>query len=473
MKLKLLLVIFSSATTSVFGESYDSLAGYIPHSDVRQHSRIDLDQRDFQKFLSDGDFAKASDIYVNGGNSMKTTKIHLSLPLTKSYPKFSSVSQGSASGTLSAEGKEGAMVLKVSVTSPCVGTLALNSDISGCFSTKDLLSAKISVGGDDYMISEVETPYRTLAGFSVQAESKMKGQRMFEMYKNYYGAPDYADKFVKAALRGDDETKRVSENVPFKFTGKDDLYRVECAQKGSAYWGLWMYVIRELEDGVNDCKAGCDTQSCNDAPVHAWDEAAAFYIGSLEGTAGNSAGSLLYRLAEKRCKNFETCGCRGDSACTNHRILKKIAEGRELLSDGKCEEVVAVKDRITSLMTIPLVQGTLRYARKIGEGSRSPKELAEGVAFAGSILPQLAACESGSAAGVLEDFMWIDAIKTSNTRVMWPQVKGAILNSVGCLGITVEDLGIDNIERPRSSNGHWGVPSVSLALILYLLSVAL
>jgi len=459
-------------TSFVGCEEYDSLAGYTPHSDVRQHARIDLDQRDFQNFLKAGDFGKASDIYVNGGNSMKTAKIHLSKPLDKTYAKYSEVSQGSATGTLSTEGKEGDTILKVSILSPCVGQFAENSDLSGCFNTKDPLTSSVILAGDTYMINEVEIPYRNLAGFSVQAGSKMKGQRMFEMYKNFYGAPDYADKFVKAALKGDDETKRVSEKVPFKFSDKDDIYRVECAQKGSAYWGLWMYVIRELEDGLDDCEQGCGTQSCNDAPVHAWDEAAAFYVGSIEGESGNPDGRLLYRLAEKRCKNFETCGCKGDSACTNTRILRKIGEGRDLLAQGRCDEVGSIKDRIISLMTIPLVQGTLRYARKIGEGSVAPKELAEGVAFAGSILPQLDACRDGGAAQVLIDHMWIDANRNNkNAMDVWTEVKAAIVGSVDCLGITLKDLGIENIETPRFSAANLTIFSSYLAFFVSLFLV--
>ena len=32
--------------------------------------------------------------------------------------------------------------------------------------------------------------------------------------------------------------------------------------------------------------------------MHAWDEAWAFYAGSLEGSLGNSEGRMLYRLVE-------------------------------------------------------------------------------------------------------------------------------------------------------------------------------
>merc|ERR1712159_424228 len=58
-------------------------------------------------------------------------------------------------------------------------------------------------------------------------------------------------------------------------------------QKGLIYLNIFPYVIWEMQDAVNDCNDGDLTS--NDAPlggasVHAWDEAVAFYTGSLEGT---------------------------------------------------------------------------------------------------------------------------------------------------------------------------------------------
>merc|ERR1719450_2111500 len=98
----------------------------------------------------------------------------------------------------------------------------------------------------------------------------------------------------------------------------DNIARVEIAKKTSAYMNVWMYVIREMEDAIMDCQQGCI--DCNDDPVHAWDEAVAFYTGSLEGAPGNQrprlrrrldrvpgvagAGKMLYALADKRCRNF-------------------------------------------------------------------------------------------------------------------------------------------------------------------------
>ena len=89
----------------------------------------------------------------------------------------------------------------------------------------------------------------------------------------------------------------------------------------------WMYVIREFEDGIDDCD-NCDdvARGCNDnsadASINAWDEGVAFAIGSLEGKEGNSRkvgtknnltgtaheyGVGFYALAERRCIDFRTC----------------------------------------------------------------------------------------------------------------------------------------------------------------------
>ena len=71
--------------------------------------------------------------------------------------------------------------------------------------------------------------------------------------------------------------------------------------------------------------------------MHAWDEAWAFYAGSLEGSAGNSDGRMLYRLAEKRCKNFGTC--QGGIADVNKQILNIFISGKTSLAEGRLGEL--------------------------------------------------------------------------------------------------------------------------------------
>ena len=54
---------------------------------------------------------------------------------------------------------------------------------------------------------------------------------------------------------------------------------------------------------------------------------------NMKGTAGNSEGRMLYRLAEKRCKNFGTC--RTNIAKVNKQILSLFISGKKSLEEGR------------------------------------------------------------------------------------------------------------------------------------------
>merc|ERR1740133_537545 len=194
--------------------------------------------------------------------------------------------------------------------------------------------------------------FRTLKGFSTKAQGKMydgaalkEGSttalvcpgcpyRHYEMFYDYYGDFDYADKWVSAALGGTDMSFTSGKFGPNNFATMHVDARVEAAQKGSAYMHVWMYAIREFEDAIDDCvscTSDCNEHSTNSGSVHAWDEGVAFYTGSLEGTAqgGHSNGAMVYRLAEKRCANFGTCGAAGGAtsgiSMVNSELFKPAA----------------------------------------------------------------------------------------------------------------------------------------------------
>merc|ERR1719324_2233324 len=239
-------------------------------------------------------------------------------------------------------------------------------------------------------------------------------------------------------------------------------------KKGTAYMHAWMYAIREFEDAIDDCQtctANCNEFSANTAgPVHAWDEGVAFYTGSLEGTAqgGNNAGKLAYRLAEKRCKNFGTCSGTGGTtgiSNVNHELFKAdglFPKGRDLLLEGKCSEVRPVVNQIVSIMTVPLVQGTLRYAWKTGKiggadnkpSDQSAKNSAEGSTFAAAALPLVHACDADAAKVVSDNMKFGVAVydKTtgnfaSGTKPDTSAVKAALEKTYSCLGITCAHVG--------------------------------
>jgi len=220
-------------------------------------------------------------------------------------------------------------------------------------------------------------------------------------------------------------------------SGQDTAARVEIAMKTSAYMNVWMYVIREMEDAIMDCQSGC--LDCNDDPVHAWDEAVAFYAGSLEDVDGSGSGKLLHQLADKRCANFETCesGSTGGSK-VNTWLLEQFKLGQAKLLQGKCVEAIPVKRRIVELMTVPLVQGALRYAYKVGTLFGGSKEKGEGAAFSAAILPLLAACDI-EATRLISDNMRMAA--STHMSSGFGAVKRAFESTYKCLGITCEDVG--------------------------------
>ena len=112
-----------------------------------------------------------------------------------------------------------------------------------------------SVGGH----SASKGSYRTLQGFSTGAQAKMYDgcpgcpYRHYEMFYDYYGDFDYADKWVSAALGGTDMSFTSGKFGPNAFSGMHVDARVEAVQKGSAYMHVWMYAVREFEDAIDDC----------------------------------------------------------------------------------------------------------------------------------------------------------------------------------------------------------------------------
>merc|ERR1719252_89664 len=202
-------------------------------------------------------------------------------------------------------------------------------------------------------------------GFAT-AGSKLGAEKWYNVYKNYWKstgmtadeAASYADTNVRPAFEGTGAfaAASVSKNM-----------KAEVAKKGVAFQAIWMYVLHEYEDAIMDCLAGDITS--NDATVggnapHAWDEGWAFYAGSLEGTATgdkDSGGKLLYNLAGKRCQDFNTCNS-AKVAKANLKHLALARNGRDKILAGECHTVAEEFDAIVDQMTIPLIQGMLKYA---------------------------------------------------------------------------------------------------------------
>jgi len=289
----------------------------------------------------------------------------------------------------------------------------------------------------------------TLESLATPGATTMASDTWYPVYKAYWGSQiNYADTFVQDAASG---------TLP-------DAMKKELIKKGIVYQGVWMYAVHNLEKGKRDCD------------VDFWDEGMAYYIGSLEGEYATSAdyastGNLLYALAQKRCAEFGTCATTTDSS-TVAAVNKKVQsaggfgyQGRDLLyHQAGCNDAnldLAFKGMV-SQMTVPLVQGMLKYAWKAdpvkgdscagqagndaatvatndGSTGDCAKSWAEGWAFAAAVLPQVHKCDATAATTIRAN---LDVASTTGPmKDGVAAVKSAIEGVYDCLGITCTDVG--------------------------------
>mmetsp|Transcript_73306 Transcript_73306/g.143399 ORF Transcript_73306/g.143399 Transcript_73306/m.143399 type:complete len:568 (+) Transcript_73306:131-1834(+) len=436
------------------------IAGYAPSSDVSEHADIDLDMKQMATYLGSSLFTDALNIYNTGAYSHPYATI--TVPATSAaYTAGTAltITQGAnglagstgATGYLKSSTAIGATTLNVYYTSTCNkgGLATADQVITGCFDD----TVDISVTGTVMTPSAVtDNVKRTLAGFSTGAAAKMIGQVYYQAFTSYYGSsPPYGDDFVTSAL--------ATPSAGGKYFGITSASaRVQCAKKGAPYLNVWMYTIREMEDAIDDCDASCI--NCNDGSAVAWDEAVAFYAGSLEGTeaGGNSAGVLLYRLAEKRCENYGTCAVTdayphgttnfvggGGISKVNSAIMALFSKGLTQLQQSQCTSLIETKNAVVTLMTIPMIQGFMRYAYKLKKLQGGMEELAEGHVFAQAVLPRLAVCNATVAEMVktqldLNGAVNGDSVAAAMT-IEFPAFKAAVESTYSCLGITCADIG--------------------------------
>jgi hypothetical protein len=96
-------------------------------------------------------------------------------------------------------------------------------------------------------------------------------------------------------------------------------------------------------------------------------------------------------------------------------------------------------------MTVPLVQGTLRYAYRVGTiaADQSTKNAAEGSTFAAALLPLVNYCNPASAATVAGE-MKFGLFNVDTSLADYPDfaaVKTALESTYPCLGITCAQVG--------------------------------
>ena len=131
----------------------------------------------------------------------------------------------------------------------------------------------------------------------------------------------------------------------------------------------------------------------------------------------------------------------------NVALFELFDYGRDWLQQGRCSSVRPLVDQIVSLMTVPLVQGALRYAYKnsqAGADMASPKNAAEGATFSAAVLPLVHHCNTASAAVVSDNLkfgLFPDGVTDTGSYSDFAAVKAAFEDVYACLGITCAQVG--------------------------------
>lgn len=401
-------------------------------------------------------FANAKDIYINGAHSRSLATITLgsalSGPVKADTPVTGKSTLGKeVKGVIYEDYPAGTSVIQIqyevnTIQSTWVGCrVGANPEpfTDGCLAESGEIIADGQTFNYTYDVLSNNDNGRTLQGFSLQAEERMYRcencpYSTFEKFYKYYGVFDYANQWIMAAFDGKSTT---FANGNADFSLYSEVGRAEAIKKGSAYMSVWMYVIREFEDALDDCKTDCTTANCNDEPVHAWDEGVAFYTGSLEGTDGSGDGVMPHSLADKRCQNFKTCGDLANEVSglshVNIQILAQFVDGKRKLLAGQCEAARENKNRIEKLMAIPLIQGAIRYAYVTDLGNDpTEKPEAEGATFAAAVLPLVHACDDAAA-----DTIYKSLKVGQSGSANFVAVKNAFESVYSCLNVRCEDVG--------------------------------
>ena len=286
-------------------------------------------------------------------------------------------------------------------------------------------------------------------GPSGTGTNAMQSNTWWPIYKAYWGDQiNYADEFVQ---------KYGAAGAAYQ-----DATRAQLVKKGIAYQGVWMYAVHKFETAIADCLKGT-VADVNSAKLN-WDKGMAYYVGSQEGTTtGASTGNLLYNLAQKRCEEFGTCATTTDSstiATANKEAIAKATEGMAYFVHTQLScadpQLGKIFDGIVSQMTVPLVQGMLKYAWKADPAnagdcsadagkaeaavsSGCAQSWAEGWAFAAAVLPQVHKCDASAATKIKEN---LDIESTAGPMTGGVKaVKDAIESVYDCLGISCTDVG--------------------------------
>jgi len=432
---------------------FENIHSYTPMSLVTDSAAIDQDLHVIHHELhreTQRGWTNAEKLYREGAFSKPVAKIGLITPLADDFPVGSAV-RGldvggfEVAGMLYKAAKSADQELMVQYDVDEVQANYVNCqvggnpapNVAGCFNSTGNITVNEYELAYDYDVYKHNVNKRTIADMSADAEMNMWKCKHcpipeYEKYYSYYGEFNYADRIITHAFRGE-QTYMKNGNMDFGYYTEYALS--EFLHHGMSYLHVWMFTIRQMEQAIAECE-----ESNYEEGVHYWDEAVAFYTGSRS-LIPNRDGNMIYHAAILRCDEFKTCGATSDQRdqdpYVNIESFKHFSEGQLNIANGKCKLAKKNKERIVTMMTVPLIQATLRYAHIIAhEDKFYEKHGAESVLYTMAVLPLIHHCSEQNADIIYQN------MKAKNTaNVDYTAVKTAFEATYKCLNIQCSDVG--------------------------------
>jgi hypothetical protein len=273
-----LLACFAAALFSahIIGveATYQYFAGYEPLSNVTHHSMIDLDLKDIMDGLGSNcgeDLNDCSATPACPGNACQYSADDMSFPTDAAQCAF----------TVADYAKTNAPA--------CSNSYDIWMDGKNSLKDDSVRSISKFASGAESKGSDAAIPYKDNAFIKVMNE-----------YWESKGLDKYTWGYdmIKAAFDG-------TQIGQLNFGTVGRTFRKEAIQKGLLYLNVYPYAIWEMQDQINDCRIDGTNE---DPSVKAWDEAVAFWAGSL--TRGRAYGqtedkegyedNFIYALGDKR-----------------------------------------------------------------------------------------------------------------------------------------------------------------------------
>ena len=292
--------------------------------------------------------------------------------------------------------------------------------------------------------------------------------KVYKEYTKYYGYDDFLKRWLKKDFSGG-LTNLQRGKADFAYFPANPLPGGECvgneeaAKKATAYTGQLVESYQLVQKAIDLVLVGCYAQDdgCKDA-IEAIDCAVAAYVGSKEGTEGNNDpagddGFGPYALADKRCRDFRTCGPTRDqpvgppgdhlTAAVNAQIMSLFAAASHAAWLGDAGLLEIYLRLISNKSIIPLIQGAFRLYYRLSDeehGTGTFDTLDEyvgaGGAYAFGALPKLYACSTRGVKKAEEQTL-IGLSNAGVSAVDYQSLRLAFECNYKCLGITCEEVG--------------------------------